>query len=167
MTATLHRHSHLKIRSDAAVVMERSWPDGSACWQLWLLNSLVDLKGQSKPKPEANPEPRRRLSFIPPFFNRSCNNPRRVQGSPVPDDFGLTWIRSDAAVVMERSWPDGSACWQLWLLNSLDAKPNEASTPTIKRVRSPTKAMTPGANTNDRDSPFRAQEARWLWRKQC
>ncbi|KAJ5268226.1 hypothetical protein N7524_005685 [Penicillium chrysogenum] len=51
-----------------------------------ILEQPLDL-GQSKPKPEANPEPRRRLSFIPPFFNRSCNNPRRVQGSPVPDEF--------------------------------------------------------------------------------
>ncbi|KAF3030041.1 hypothetical protein E8E15_011128 [Penicillium rubens] len=51
-----------------------------------ILEQPLDL-GQSKPKPEANPEPRRRLSFIPPFFNRSSNNPRRVQGSPVPDEF--------------------------------------------------------------------------------
>ncbi|KAJ9489664.1 hypothetical protein VN97_g3599 [Penicillium thymicola] len=42
---------------------------------------------QSQVKPEASPEPRRRLSFIPPFFNRSNNNPRQSQGSPIPNDF--------------------------------------------------------------------------------
>ncbi|KGO37884.1 hypothetical protein PEX1_050040 [Penicillium expansum] len=51
-----------------------------------ILEQPLDL-AQSKPKPEANPEPRRRLSFIPPFFNRSANNPRRLQGSPTPNDF--------------------------------------------------------------------------------
>ncbi|CAG8006128.1 unnamed protein product [Penicillium nalgiovense] len=50
-----------------------------------ILEQPLDL-AQSKPKPETNPEPRRRLSFIPPFFNRSSNNPRRVQGSPVPNE---------------------------------------------------------------------------------
>ncbi|KAJ6189472.1 hypothetical protein N7519_004380 [Penicillium mononematosum] len=51
-----------------------------------ILEQPLDL-GQSKPKSETNHEPRRRLSFIPPFFNRSSNNPRRVQGSPVPNEF--------------------------------------------------------------------------------
>ncbi|OQE20626.1 hypothetical protein PENFLA_c016G02793 [Penicillium flavigenum] len=51
-----------------------------------ILEQPLDF-GQSKPKPETNPEPRRRLSFIPPFFNRSSNNSRRVQGSPVPNEF--------------------------------------------------------------------------------
>ncbi|KAJ5374857.1 GINS complex [Penicillium concentricum] len=51
-----------------------------------ILEQPLDL-GQSEPKPEANPETRRRLSFIPPFFNRSATNTRRLQGSPVPNDF--------------------------------------------------------------------------------
>ncbi|KGO64619.1 hypothetical protein PITC_093460 [Penicillium italicum] len=53
---------------------------------LGILEQPLDL-AQSRPKPEASPEPRRRLSFIPPFFNRSTNNPRRLQGSPTPNGF--------------------------------------------------------------------------------
>ncbi|OQE43022.1 hypothetical protein PENCOP_c003G05994 [Penicillium coprophilum] len=51
-----------------------------------ILEQPLDL-AQSEPKSEANPETRRRLSFIPPFFNRSTNNPRRLQGSPILNDF--------------------------------------------------------------------------------
>ncbi|KUM61591.1 hypothetical protein ACN42_g5515 [Penicillium freii] len=51
-----------------------------------ILEQPLDI-AQSQVKPEASPEPRRRLSFIPPFFNRSNNNPRRLQGSPIPNDF--------------------------------------------------------------------------------
>lgn len=36
---------------------------------------------------ETGPEPRRRLSFLPPFFGRSNNNPPRPQASPTPNDF--------------------------------------------------------------------------------
>ncbi|KXG52987.1 GINS complex [Penicillium griseofulvum] len=51
-----------------------------------ILEQPLDL-AQSEPKPEANPEPRRRLSFIPQFFNRSTNNPHPLHGSPIPNDF--------------------------------------------------------------------------------
>ncbi|KAJ5504181.1 hypothetical protein N7463_007055 [Penicillium fimorum] len=51
-----------------------------------ILEQPLDL-AQSEPKSEANPETRRRLSFIPPFFNRSANHTRRLQGSPIPNDF--------------------------------------------------------------------------------
>ncbi|QQK45973.1 GINS complex [Penicillium digitatum] len=51
-----------------------------------ILEQPFDL-APSKPKPEANPEPRRRLSFIPPFFNRSTNNARRLPGLPAPKGF--------------------------------------------------------------------------------
>lgn len=39
------------------------------------------------PPPEADPEPRRRLSFRPPFFSRSSNQSRHLQASPIPNDF--------------------------------------------------------------------------------
>ncbi|CAI7568769.1 unnamed protein product [Penicillium glandicola] len=51
-----------------------------------ILEQPLDL-ARSDPTSEANPEPRRRLSFLPPFFNRSNNQPRRLQGSPIPNDF--------------------------------------------------------------------------------
>ncbi|KAJ5440892.1 GINS complex [Penicillium cf. griseofulvum] len=51
-----------------------------------ILEQPLDL-AQSELKSEANPEPRRRLSFIPQFFNRSTNNPRPLQGSPILNDF--------------------------------------------------------------------------------
>ncbi|KAJ5700382.1 hypothetical protein N7536_003395 [Penicillium majusculum] len=51
-----------------------------------ILEQPLDI-AQSQVKAEASPEPRRRLSFIPPFFNRSNNNTRRLQGSPIPNDF--------------------------------------------------------------------------------
>ncbi|KAI2730482.1 hypothetical protein CBS147332_2334 [Penicillium roqueforti] len=42
---------------------------------------------QPGPKVEAKHEHRRRLSFLPPFFNRSSSNARQLQGSPVLNDF--------------------------------------------------------------------------------
>jgi hypothetical protein len=36
---------------------------------------------------EVDPEHRRRISFRPPFFSRSSNQPRRLQASPIPNDF--------------------------------------------------------------------------------
>ncbi|KAJ5138581.1 uncharacterized protein N7515_003429, partial [Penicillium bovifimosum] len=42
---------------------------------------------QPGPQVDADPEPRRRISFRPPFFSRSANIPRRLQASPIPNDF--------------------------------------------------------------------------------
>lgn len=42
---------------------------------------------QPETQPETDPEPRRRLSFKPPFFSRSSTQPRRLQSSPIPNDF--------------------------------------------------------------------------------
>jgi hypothetical protein len=42
---------------------------------------------QPDPQVEADPAPRRRISFRPPFFSRSANIPRRLQASPIPNDF--------------------------------------------------------------------------------
>ncbi|KAJ5363212.1 hypothetical protein N7541_004056 [Penicillium brevicompactum] len=42
---------------------------------------------EANPVPEADPEPRRRLSFRPPFFSRSTNHPRPLQASPILNDF--------------------------------------------------------------------------------
>lgn len=42
---------------------------------------------QPETQTEIDPEPRRRLSFKPPFFSRSANQPRRLQSSPIPNDF--------------------------------------------------------------------------------
>ncbi|KAJ5567470.1 hypothetical protein N7535_006776 [Penicillium sp. DV-2018c] len=42
---------------------------------------------QPGPQAEADPEPRRRISFRPPFFSRSANIPRRLAASPIPNDF--------------------------------------------------------------------------------
>ncbi|KAJ5823362.1 hypothetical protein N7447_005702 [Penicillium robsamsonii] len=76
---------------DSSVASEPSEPEvpGIPTLDMTTLDILeqpLDL-AQSEPKSEANPETRRRLSFIPPFFNRSANNTRRLQGSPIPNDF--------------------------------------------------------------------------------
>jgi hypothetical protein len=46
---------------------------------------------QADAQTEADSEPRRRISFRPPFFSRSSNQPRRLraspQASPIPNDF--------------------------------------------------------------------------------
>jgi hypothetical protein len=43
---------------------------------------------QADAQPEADPEPRRRISFRPPFFSRSSNQSRHLQASPmIPNDF--------------------------------------------------------------------------------
>jgi hypothetical protein len=78
-------HDHSSIASDPSEPEVPGIPTLDMT-TLDILEQPLDL-GQSKPKPETNHEPRRRLSFIPPFFNRSSNNPRRVQDSPVPNEF--------------------------------------------------------------------------------
>lgn len=79
------------FHDDSSIASDPSEPDvpGIPTLDMTTLDILeqpLDI-AQSEPKTEANPEPRRRLSFLPPFFNRSTNHPRRLQGSPIPNDF--------------------------------------------------------------------------------
>ncbi|OQE08756.1 hypothetical protein PENVUL_c008G09689 [Penicillium vulpinum] len=79
------------LRDDSSIASDPSEPDvpGIPTLDMATLDILERPRDpdQSEPKSEANPEPRRRLSFIPPFFNRSANNPRHPQGSPILNDF--------------------------------------------------------------------------------
>ncbi|CAG8906509.1 unnamed protein product [Penicillium egyptiacum] len=84
--------SPVSFHDDSSIASDPSEPEvpGIPTLDMTTLDILeqpLDV-AQSKPKSETNHEPRRRLSFIPPFFNRSTNKPHRLQGSPIPNDFG-------------------------------------------------------------------------------
>ncbi|KAJ5779529.1 hypothetical protein N7457_007249 [Penicillium paradoxum] len=78
-------HDDSSIGSDSS---ERDLP-GIPTLDMTTLDILAQPLNVPQPEPlfEAEPETRRRLSFRPPFFGRSTNNPNRLQGSPIPNDF--------------------------------------------------------------------------------
>lgn len=97
-----HEDQHLEL-SPRTVISRAAFHDGSSVSDhsserdapsiptldmttLDILEQPLDV-AQPEPRTEEEPEPRRRLSFRPPFFSRSTNNPNRLQASPIPDDF--------------------------------------------------------------------------------
>ncbi|CAG8127440.1 unnamed protein product [Penicillium olsonii] len=76
---------------DGSIASDPSEPDSARIptldmTTLDILEQPLEVS-QANPQPEAEPEPRRRLSFRPPFFSRSTNHPRPLQASPIPNDF--------------------------------------------------------------------------------